>query len=313
MRIVIAGGTGQLGAVLVRHWRDHDVTVLARGTDVPAGATRVAWDGRTVGAWADALDGADVVVNLAGRSVNCRYTPANLTAMMTSRVDSTRAIGAAIGAVRQPPRVWLQMSTATIYAHRFDAANDEATGIIGGAEPGVPTYWRRSIEIAQAWEATQAAAITPTTRQVTLRTAMVMSADPGGVFDVLLRLVRLRLGGAIAGGRQYVSWIHADDFARALDLLIARDDLAGPINLCAPEPVPQRAFMAALRRAWGTRIGLPATGWMAEIGAWLLRTDTELVRKSRRVVPGRLRDAGFEFAHPTWAAAAKALVATRRA
>jgi uncharacterized protein (TIGR01777 family) len=313
MKIVIPGGTGQVGAILSKAFlgQGHDVVVLSRGGT--SAARIAAWDGRTLGAWAGELDGADVVINLAGRSVNCRYTEANLAAMMSSRVDSTRVVGEAIAAAARPPRAWLQMSTATIYAHRFDAANDERTGQIGGSEPDAPAYWKRSIDIAQAWERTQHDAATPHTRKVALRTAMVMSPDRDGIFDVLLRLTRLGLGGAIAGGHQFLSWIHDRDFTRAIELLIARDDLAGPVNLTSPNPLPQREFMAALRAAWGTRIGLPATRWMATIGAFLLRNDTELTLKSRRVVPTRLVDAGFEFAFPDWPAAAVDLAQRRRA
>jgi uncharacterized protein (TIGR01777 family) len=313
MKIVIPGGTGQVGGVLSRAFRarGHDVVVLSRGGT--SDARVVPWDGHTVDAWAGEVDGADVVINLAGRSVNCRYTEANLHAMMSSRVDSTRAVGVAIGQAARPPRVWLQMSTATIYAHRFDAPNDEATGRIGGDEPDVPGYWRRSVEIATAWERTQEEASTPRTRKVALRAAMVMSPDRGGIFDVLLGLTRWGLGGAIAGGQQYVSWIHDRDFVRAVEFLIEREDLEGPVNLAAPGPLPQREFMAALRAAWGRRVGLPATGWMAEIGAFFLRTDTELLLKSRRVIPGRLLETGFAFEHPDWPAAARDLVERRRA
>src|SRR5262249_20597003 len=156
--------------------------------------------------WAEEIDGADVVINLAGRSVNCRYTDANLKAMMDSRVDSTRAVGQAIENASRPPRVWLQMSTATIYAHRFDAPNDEVTGRIGGEEPDALSYWKFSIDIAKAWERTQQEANAPQTRKIALRSAMVMSPDHGGIFDVLLSLTRTGLGGPIAGGRQFVSW-----------------------------------------------------------------------------------------------------------
>jgi hypothetical protein len=313
MKIVIPGGTGQVGALLSRSLlaQHHEVVVLSRsGT---SDARVVAWDGRTIGPWAGEIDGADVVINLAGRSVNCRYTEANLAAMMSSRVDSTRAVGLAIGQAARPPRVWLQMSTATIYAHRLDAPNDEATGQIGGDEPGVPAYWKRSIDIAQAWERTQAEAATPRTRKVALRTSMVMNPDRGGIFDVLLGITRARLGGPIAGGHQFLSWIHDRDFTRAIELLIARDELDGPVNLAAPTPLPQRDFMAALRAAWGTRIGLPATRWMAGVGAFFLRTDPELTLKSRRVVPGRLLDAGFTFEFPAWPGAAADLVERWRA
>ncbi|MGW0585237.1 epimerase, partial [Streptomyces sp. NPDC002920] len=287
----------------------HEVVVLSRR---PSGPGEVGWDGRTPGAWAGELDGSDVVINLAGRSVSCRYTPANLKAMMDSRVESARVVGEAIGVAVRPPKVWLQMSTATVYAHRHDAPNDEDTGVIGGAEPDVPGYWGYSVDIATAWEAELEKADTPHTRKVALRSAMVMSPDRGGVFDVLSRLARLGLGGPVAGGAQYVSWIHDRDFVRAVEFLVARDDLAGPVNLAAPEPLPQRTFMRALRSAWGVPVGLPATKWMAELGALALRSDTELLLKSRRVVPGRLLAAGFAFDHPQWPEAADALVRRAR-
>jgi uncharacterized protein (TIGR01777 family) len=307
MKIVIPGGTGQVGSVLKRALSaaGHDVVVLSRR---PRQRDELHWDGATLGPWAREIDGSDVVVNLAGRSVNCRYTPANLREMMDSRVHSARVVGEAIAAAARPPGVWLQMSTATVYAHRFDAPNDEATGVIGGTEPDAPGYWAYSVDIAKAWEREQETAGTPHTRKVALRAAMVMSPDRGGVFDVLLRLARLGLGGPVAGGAQYVSWIHDQDFVRAVEFLIARDDVAGPVNLAAPAPLPHRDFMRALRTAWGVPVGLPAARWMAEAGAFALRSDTELLLKSRRVVPGRLLDAGFTFGHPDWPAAADDLV-----
>lgn len=312
LKIVIPGGTGQVGGVLRRWFLEagHDVVVLgrqpARLTD---GARHRVWDGRSLGDWVEDLEGADAVVNLAGRSVSCRYTDTNLRQMMDSRIDSTRAVGLALEAVARPPATWLQMSTATIYADRRDAPNDESTGILGGDEPHVPLYWEYSTRIARRWEAAQQEATLPRTRRVALRSAMVMSPDRGGVFDYLLGITRLGLGGAVAGGGQYVSWIHATDFCRAVDLLLERPDLAGAVNLAAPEPLPQREFMRELRQAWGRRPGLPATRAMAELGAWALRTDSELLLKSRRVVPGRLLDAGFEFSHPRWHEAAADLVA----
>ncbi|MGP4022635.1 TIGR01777 family oxidoreductase [Actinomadura sp. 3N407] len=311
MKIVIPGGTGQVGAILDRALTaaGHEVVVLTRR---PTREREVGWDGRTAGAWAEVVDGSDVVINLAGRSVSCRYTPANLQAMMDSRVHSTQVVGEAIAAAARPPRVWLQMSTATIYAHRFGAPNDEATGVLGGAEPGVPGYWAYSVKIAKNWERAQERAETPSTRKVALRSAMVMSPDRGGVFDVLLRLARLGLGGPVAGGAQYVSWIHDRDFVRAIEFLVDRDDIAGAVNLAAPNPLPQRRFMRALRAAWGVPVGLPATAWMAELGALAMRSDTELLLKSRRVVPGRLLEAGFAFDHPQWPAAAGDLVRRSR-
>lgn len=307
MKIVIPGGTGQVGTVLKRALGDagHEVVILARR---PEREGEIPWDGRTLGPWTKAVDGSDVVINLAGRSVSCRYTEANLREMMDSRVDSTRVVGAAIAGAARPPRTWLQMSTATVYAHRFDAPNDEATGIIGGTEPDVPDYWAYSVEIAKAWEQAQQQAETPATRKVALRSAMVMSPDPGGVFSVLLGMARLGLGGPVAGGGQYVSWIHDHDFVRAVEFLVDREDIAGPVNLAAPHPLPQRAFMRTLRSTWGVPVGLPATRWMAEVGAFALRSDTELLLKSRCVVPGRLARAGFDFRYPEWPQAADELV-----
>jgi uncharacterized protein len=312
MKIVIPGGTGQVGSILDRAFTaaGHEVVLLTRR---PTNAREVRWDGVAPGPWCAEIDGSDVVVNLAGRSVNCRYTEENLRSMMDSRVLSARAVGRAIATAGRPPRVWLQMSTATIYAHRFDAANDEAAGLIGGTEPGAPGYWGFSVDIAQAWEKEQQGAETPHTRKVALRSAIVMSPDRGGAFDYLRWMARLGLGGPIAGGRQYVSWIHDQDFVRAVEFIIDRDQLVGPVNVAAPEPVPQRSFMRTLRRAWGMPIGLPATKLMAEVGAFALRSDTELLLKSRRVVPGRLADAGFNFDFGQWPAACDDLVRRVRA
>ncbi len=308
MKVVIPGGSGQVGTLVARclHAAGHDVVVLSR---VPrAAAWRVVqWDAETPGAWAGELDGADVVINLAGRNVNCRYSAANRRDILESRVRATHAVGRAIAAAARPPRVWLQASTATIYAHRFDGDNDEESGRIGGDEPDAPRAWRFSVEVAQAWERALAETPTPRTRRVAMRSAMVMSPDRGGIFDVLLGLVRRGLGGTPGSGRQYVSWIHDRDFLAALRWLIEHDEAAGPYNLASPHPLPFGEFMRELRSAWGARIGLPAARWMLELGAWLLRTETELVLKSRRVVPGRLTAGGFEFAFPRWADAAPEL------
>jgi uncharacterized protein (TIGR01777 family) len=308
MKIVIPGGTGQVGTLLARAFvaDGHEVVVLSRKpAQLPWRV--VPWDGETVGAWAAEIDGADVVVNLAGRSVNCRYTAANRRAIRESRVSATRAVGQAIARAVRPPALWLQASTATIYAHRYDAPNDEATGLLGGSEPGAPETWRFSIEVAKAWEEAANEAAVPQTRKVLLRSAMTMSPDRGGIFDVLLGLVRRGLGGTSGDGRQYVSWIHEQDFIRAAYWLIDHAELEGPVNLASPSPVSNAEFMRTLRAAWGIGFGLPATRWMLEIGAFFMRTETELVLKSRRVVPGRLLESGFKFQFPTWREAASEL------
>ncbi|MHB8635778.1 MAG: TIGR01777 family oxidoreductase [Fimbriimonadaceae bacterium] len=315
MKLLIVGGSGHVGAGLVRYLAaaGNEVAVLSRNPRQLNGAARVeSWDGRTMGAWAAEVDGADAVINLAGRSVNCRYNPANLKEMMDSRVASTTIVGQAIAQAKRPPKVWLQAATATIYAQRFDAPNDEITGIIGGGEPGATRTWDASVAIAKAWEAALEAAITPRTRKVALRTAMTMSVEKGSVFDVFCALARKGLGGTLGDGKQYVSWIHESDFCAATEFLIGREDLSGAINLCAPNPLPQREFMATLRRSLGVRIGLPASRWMVELGTWAMRTESELVLKSRRVTPKRLLDAGFTFRYPEWPAACRELVTRMR-
>ena len=305
MKIIILGGQGQVGAILARafHQTGHEVVVFSRHPKAAAWRT-AAWDGETLGNWAAELDGADAVVNLAGHTVNCRYTPHNRRRILDSRVSSTRVVGEAIANAAHPPRVWLQASTATIYAHRYDAPNDETNGIIGGAEAGAPDTWRFSIQVASAWERELNQAETPHTRKVLLRSAMTMSPDPGGIFDVLLRLVRFGLGGSSGNGRQYVSWIHDQDFVNAIYWLIEHEDIAGPVNLASPFPLPNAEFMRTLRSVWQMPVGLPAAAWMLEIGAIFLQTETELILKSRRVVPGRLLDEGFTFQFPIWEQAA---------
>jgi uncharacterized protein (TIGR01777 family) len=312
MKIVIPGGSGQVGTVLARafHGAGHDVVVLSRSPQAAPWRV-VAWDGVTIGDRARELDGADVVINLAGRSVNCRYNPTNRAEILESRVGSTRAVGAAIAASGRPPRVWLQASTATIYAHRYDAPNDEPTGILGGNEPDAPDTWRFSIDVARAWEAAFAEADAPRTRKVALRSAMVMSPDRGGIFDAFYGLVRMGLGGRIGDGRQFVSWTHYRDFVRAIEWLIDHDELSGAVNIAAPGPLPHAEFMRLLRAAAGVRFGLSGTAWMMEIAAFIHRTESELILKSRRVVPTRLIESGFRFEFPSWAEAADDLVRRR--
>jgi uncharacterized protein len=258
MKIIIPGGTGQVGTLLARAFqRDgHEVVVLSRKpTSAPWRV--VTWDARSLGVWTAEFEGADVIINLAGRSVNCRYTPENRRIIIESRVDSTRVVGQAIARAKRPPAVWLQASTATIYAHRYDAPNDEVTGILGGSEPGMPDTWRFSIDVATAWERALDEAAVPRTRKVKLRSAITLSPDPGGIFDVLLGLVRRGLGGRSGDGRQFVSWIHEEDFVRSIYWLIEHSNIEGPVNLAAPNPVPNAEFMRALQEAWGIRLDSP--------------------------------------------------------
>jgi uncharacterized protein len=309
LRIVIPGGSGQIGEILARyfHGAGHAVTVLARHVRPRAWRTMV-WDARELGDWAGEVAYADVVINLAGRSVNCRYNEANRREVLESRTRTTQLIGQAIAQAAHPPALWINASTATIYRHALDRPMDESTGELGGAEPGAPPTWRFSIDVAASWERAFFQAPTPHTRKIAIRSAITMSPDKGGIFDVLLRLVRLGLGGRAASGRQFVSWIHEGDFLRAIEFLIKHKELEGAVNLAAPNPLPNGDFMRDLRNAWGAPFGLPAARWMLEIGAVCLRTETELILKSRRVVPGRLLSAGFVFQFPDWPGAAKDLV-----
>jgi uncharacterized protein len=291
-RVILAGGSGFLGKVLSKYLteRGHEVIVLTR-RPTPSAISEVLWDGQTLGPWAKQLNGTFAVINLAGRSVNCRYNERNRRLILDSRVDSTRVLGEAISRCTKPPTVWLNSSTATIYKHLLDRAIDERGEI--EATPEAKDAF--SVEVAQAWERTFEAAQTPATRKVALRMAMVLGTQAGTVLDVLRRLVRFGLGGRMGTGRQYVSWIHEEDFCRAIAWLISQKNFCGAVNLAAPNPVPNRQLMATLRSACGKSFGLPAAQWMLEVGAFFMRTETELIIKSRRVVPGRLLESGFDF------------------
>ena len=314
MRIAIPGGSGQVGHILARHFhrQGHAVTIFSR-TPRAAPWQEIFWDGETPGDWIGALEQSDVCINLAGRSVNCRYYAANRRSIFDSRIRSTHLLNEVIASFPRAPRLWLNASTATIYRHALDRPMDEATGELGGKEAGAPDTWNFSIDVAKGWEEAFFSTPTPRTRKIAMRSALTLSADRGGIFDVLLGLVRHGLGGTQGSGTQFVSWIHESDFVRAVDLLIAREEFTGVVNLAAPNPLPNADFLRALRAVWGTRIGLPSPPWLIEIGTWLMRTESELVLKSRRVVPGRLLAAGFQFQFPEWPAAARDLVDRCRA
>ena len=304
-RIILAGGSGFLGGILSRSLlaNNYEVVLLTRS---PAqrndAAKEIAWDGRSIGDWAGVIDGAMTVINLAGRSVDCRYTARNRRLIVESRVHSTRVLGEAISRCKQPPEVWLNSSTATIYKHSLDKPMDESGET--GATPEAKDAF--SIEVARTWEKTLEEAHTPETRKVALRTAMVLGCN-GGVFPVLRRLVRTGLGGRMGNGRQFVSWLHEDDFCQAIQWIISDKEMRGTINLSAPNPIENREMMQTLRRIHRAPFGLPATLWMLEIGAFILRTETELITKSRRVIPRRLVASGYQFSFPKFEDACKNL------
>src|SRR6185312_2175292 len=239
------------------------------------------------------IDGADVVFNLTGKSVDCRYTEKNKRLITASRVDSTRVVGEAISRCKNPPRIWLNASSATLYKHDPDQPADESGPT--GATPEAKDEF--SIEVIRQWERALDEATTPHTRKVALRSTIVFGRG-AGIFPVLRRLARFGLGGKMGSGRQFVSWIHEEDFCHAADWIIEHENLSGPINMAAPNPLSNADMMRLVRKECGAPFGLPATEWMLEIGAFFLRTETELIIKIRRVVPGKLLASGFQFHFP---------------
>jgi len=302
-RVVIGGSTGFIGRHLLKKYRaeGREVTTISRsGADLTWG------DQPGIDA---AVDGAALVIGLAGKSVSCRYTPENRAEIFRSRLETTATLSAAIRRAAMPPALWVNSSTATIYRHAEDRPMTESDGELGTGF---------SVEVAKAWERALMADALPATRRVALRTAIVLG--DAGVLGPLRNLARLGLGGTqldgwwpvsaarraagtahlpgARGGRQRFSWIHVDDVLGIIDFAEAHPDLEGPINACTPNPVDNRTFMAAVRRAVGARIGPPLPRWMLELGAMGIRTETELILKSRWVLPERLTAAGYVFRHP---------------
>ena len=291
-KIVVTGANGFLGKYLC-HWfagLGWEVVAVSRRGGVPEVARDVRWDGLTPGDWVRELEGAEVLVNLAGKSVNCRYHRKNKAAIFASRLESTKVLAEAVTRCPSPPCLWLNSSTATIYRHAEDRPQDEESGELGEGF---------SVEVARAWEkAFFESAVPERVKRVALRTAIVLGNEPGSVFDYLRRLAWLGLGGRMGSGRQKMSWIHVDDFCRAVEWMTEQEKLRDVYNLSAPHPTDNAGCMAAFRGIAGRSFGLPATRWMLEVGTFLMRSETELVLKSRWVLPTRLEQEGFEFGWP---------------
>ena len=318
-KIVIAGGTGFIGQALAAFFgKDNDIVILGRHipADNPTPDTAshppaphntnnayttklltsadgyriqyLYWDGlRVEKPWAAAIDGCDLVINLAGKSVNCRYTSKNKQEIFDSRTDSTRAIGLAIRDAVVPPKVWINAASATIYRHAEDRPQDEYTG----------EYQNDfSVQVCKKWEKTFDDQRTPFTRKVTLRMAVTLGT--GSVIVPYLRLLKFGLGGRQGSGRQMYSWVHIEDLCRVVRWIYERDRLEGVYNVCSPHPLSNRQFMRSLRKVSGHLIGLPAFTWMLKIGALLIGTETELILKSRWVLPTKLLQTGFIFRYP---------------
>ncbi|TKC08701.1 TIGR01777 family oxidoreductase [Pedobacter frigoris] len=286
--IVIAGGNGYLGKVLARYYRDlaEKVIILSRKPQPADGNVEtVLWDGKTEGSWTAVLQGADLLVNLCGKNVNCRYTAKNRKEIIASRVIPSLLLGQVIAGLSNPPKLWITVTSATIYRHAEDHAQDEETGDIG---------YGFSIDVCKQWEEAFLAVPTPLmTRKVALRMGIVLGRNDS-VFPRLLNLVKVGLGGRQGDGEQYISWIHEYDVARCMEWLM-RNEVDGVLNCVAPEAVKNATFMKLMRDAYGVPFGLPSPQWLLEIGVLMIGTEMELILKSRWVAPKRLLDAGFNF------------------
>ena len=313
-RLILAGGTGYIGKLLTTYFlkQGWDVAVITRQpalrpNDKTKGPKYVHWDGETIGDWTKELEGSDALINLTGKSVNCRYTKRNQDSLVRSRIQPTRLLGQAVQECVHPPAIWMNASTATLYRHTFDHPWTENGEI--GAHPEAKDAF--SVELATAWENAFLETDTTGVRKVLLRSAMVLGRqdDANNVFRVLRRLTRIGLGGTMGTGNQFVSWVHETDFCRAVEWIIRHPKIGGPVNVAAPTPLTNREMMQSFRSALGVPIGLPAPRWLLEIGAFFLRTETELILKSRRVISSVLRENGFTFNYTRMPAAIEDLKA----
>lgn len=299
-QVIITGGTGFLGLNLAKFLKEkgYEPVVISRNKPRnPLPYQHLQWDSRTVGDWKDALDGSLAIVNLAGRTVDCIKTPDRCDEILRSRVESTLAIGKAVRAIENPPKIWVQMSTAHIYGDPPTLRCDEDAAFGYGLAPFV----------GKAWEAAYAEAILPNMRQVILRTSFVLGRT-GGALKSLAKIARLGLGGKVGSGQQGISWIHEDDMNALFFRAITDENMKGAYMTTAPNPVSNKAFMKALRKALKVPIGLPATEWMTRIGARLFfNTDPELALYGRYCISKRLKEEGFEFKFPEIEGALKSI------
>lgn len=303
-KIVLAGGNGYLGTVLAKHFSGlaDEVIILARKPKAAEGNIKtLLWDGKTMGDWANSLPDTDLLVNLCGKNVNCRYTEQNKKEIFDSRLVPTRLLGKAIEGVKNPPKLWINITSATIYRHAEDHEQDEFTGEIGKGF---------SVEVCKAWESSFFENETPQTRKIALRMGIVLGLQDGA-FPRLLNLVKLGMGGKQGNGQQYMSWIHEEDAARSIEWLLSHPEIKGVVNCTAPNAVTNDVFMRSIRRAYGIGFGMPTPAWLLAIGAKIIGTETELILKSRWVKPAVLLNGGFEFKYGEVSEAVKALSAQR--
>jgi len=288
MKIIIAAGTGFLGKNLRNYFTEkgHHVYILTRN---PKHKNEIYWDAKTLGEWKKILENADVIINLAGKSVDCRYTDKNKKEIYSSRIESTKVLQQAVNECINKPKVWLNASSATIYIHSEKHLNKEENGVIGDDF---------SMNICKSWESEFFKAKTENVRKVALRTSIVLGNN-GGAFPKLKMLTKLGLGGKQVRGDQNVSWVHIDDFCKAVEFILEDENLSGPINITAPKPLSNKDFMMKLRKEMKMPFGLNAPVWQLEIASIFLKTETELLLKSRNVYPEKLIKKGFGFLFPT--------------
>ncbi|MBL4663086.1 MAG: TIGR01777 family oxidoreductase [Flavobacteriaceae bacterium] len=286
--LIIAGGNGFLGKILTEYFKSkvEKIVILSRSEEKIIGNVHyILWDGKTLGDWSKILDGSDVLINLAGKPVDCRYHQKNKDLILSSRTNSTKVLGQAIEECSQPPKVWLNSSTATIYRHSLDKEMDETTGEIGQGF---------SVDVATAWEQEFFRCTLSNTRQVALRTSIVLG-NQGGAFPTLRNLTKMGFGGKQGNGKQKISWIHEEDFVHAVHYIIQQKEISGVINVVSPKPVTNEKFMRLLRKGTGTPFGIPMGKTLLKIGARIIQTEPELILKSRNVIPKRLVENGFQF------------------
>lgn len=298
--MVIAGGTGFLGTILMNRFKnEYQLIILTRGSDRTSnGVSYVHWDGKTAGPWTDVIDGADAVINLNGKSVDCRYTKKNKALIYATRLEATAALGAAIQQAAAPPKLWINASSATIYRHSVNKEMDELSGEIGTGF---------SVDVCKQWEGVFNSFDFPNTRKVLLRTGIVLGKG-GGPLKPLKMLARFGLGGKQGRGDQFFSGLHEDDFANIVAFIIKHESGAGAYNVTAPNPISNAEVMRSLREALHIPVGIPIPRWLLEVGAVMIGTETELILKSRRVVPARLIREGYSFKYPDLRAALNNLV-----
>ncbi len=330
MKLVLAGGIGYLGRMLTHFFlsKNYQVVILSRNTGKKNQESKknnllpttkdikiVYWNTCCDGDWMQEINGADVVINLSGENIKCLFTDNNLQKIKKSRVLSTQAIGKAIQKALHPPALWIQMSSVTIYPHSVSTPYDETsisplTNNKTKLKNKVPLTWLKMEQLIQDWEQATYSINTKQTRKVIIRCSIIMSAEKHSAFDIFCKLTKWRLGGSVAGGKQYISWMHAQDFVQAIHFVIQNQNIKGPINFTAPKPLRQKDFMTILRKKLKVKIALPATKWMIYLSSQLTQIDPELVLKSRYVLPKVLLDKGFVFKYPDWKMAVDNLITT---